>query len=208
VPNTTSHSGRTWRIAAVVAVTAVVTTGAAQAQADETPPGWLVKARGLGPDQLPPAAVPKCAYKPAVPLPRNTDNERKFRRWLERGPLCNVRIGLTIASLYVQFLGAVDEGDGQRACRLLTRRERARLGGSLCAAQFEAIAGRLRVEREPFPFGFKFERHFLRGELSFRLVRPLESIRMRFEAERGRWRIANARDLFRQRLPVPPPARG
>ena len=181
--------------------------GPPPAQALEAPPSWLEKARGIDPSRTS-AAVPKCAYKPRLPLPGRNADRKEINRWFERGPLCDVRIGLGITSLFLQFLVAVDEGDGQRACRLLTRHEHARLGASLCPAQFEAIAGRIRIEREPFPFGFRFERRFLRGELSFRLVRPLESIRLRFEGERGRWRMANTRDLFRQRLPVPPPARG
>ena len=207
MPKLVSHRVRVCALAAIASGAACLAVGPASAQALEGLPDWLEKARGIDPNQTS-AAVPNCAYKPRLPLPGRHADHREIKRWLERGFICDLRIGRSIASLFLQFLEAVDTGDGQRACRLLTRHEHARLGESLCPAQFKAIAGRIRVEREPFPFGFKFERRFLRGELSFRLVRPLESIRMRFEAERGRWRMANTRDLFRQRLPVPPPARG
>lgn len=204
-----SHRAGIFSLAAIAGAAGCLTMGASPARALEAPPDWLEKARGVDPNESS-AAVPRCASKPRLPFPGGNADREEFNRWFERGPLCDLRIGIAVASLFGQFLIAVDEGDGQRACRLLTRREHARLGGdALCPAQFEAIAGRVRVEREPFPMGFRFQRRFLRGELVFRLVRPLESISLRFEAERGRWRMTNTRDLFRQRLPIAPPsARG
>ena len=168
------------------------------------PPPWLAQAQGVDPDEFS-AAVPKCLRRPPERIGPN-EPVKDVVRSIRREARCQVRLALSLAGLFRPFLDAVDEGNGQTACRLLTDHERARLGrGALCHSQFEAIAGRTRIEREPFPDALAFQRRFLRGELGFRLVRPLEAIRLRFEAESGRWRIANTRDLFHQHLPVPPP---
>ncbi|MQA74933.1 MAG: hypothetical protein GEU88_11430 [Solirubrobacterales bacterium] len=70
-----------------------------------------------------------------------------------------------------------------RACKLLTRHERRRLGGPGCNESLAGLGSRLRREREPSLRGVSLELPYLRGELDVRCVRPFERIGIRYEAE-------------------------
>jgi hypothetical protein len=142
--------------------------------------------------------VPRCFRKGRsfadVPIP--PPQQRRAQR-------CDARLFGSIGALADEFIRALQRADGARACRLLTDKERARLGGPSCPTTFAPVFERVRAEREPFVDSLSFGTKPLRGEFSMVLVRPFERIGFRFEEERNRWRIVNTRDLFRQ---FPPPA--
>lgn len=112
---------------------------------------------------------------------------------------CERRFYGGISRLGASFVIALQRGNASRACALLTRRERARLGGENCRRTLGAVEGRLAEDREPRFGSFELRPRYMRGEITIRLVRPFETVGVRFVDERGYWRLANVRDLLRQR---------
>ena len=110
-----------------------------------------------------------------------------------------------IGRLGASLVTSLQRGNEVRACKLLTRDERSRLGGGSCPASLAGLSNRVRAEREPSFGSFTVNEKPLRGDLELRLVRPFEKVGIRFEAQDGFWRISNIRDLMRQKLRAPVP---
>lgn len=163
-----------------------------------------------GPQAAKTTRIPPCAEDglerlrpPRIPRgERDPDEIReimdRFRRQAKRYVRCERRFYGGISRLGASFVVALQRGNELRACKLLTGRERARLGGDSCKRILGAVEGRLAEDREPRFGAFEVQQRYLRGEITIRLVRPFEKVGLRFVDERGYWRLANVRDLLRQ----------
>ncbi len=140
---------------------------------------------------------------------------RELRNAIRRLTRCLKRLGPSIELLAGNFVTSLQRGNEPRACKLLTTKERERLGGAGCAASLAVVSARVCADREPTLSSFELDLGFERGELNVRLLRPFEKVALRFTEEKGLWRINNVRDLLRQQAPAgaavaqaPAPGRG
>lgn len=198
------------RLATLIALTLVLSLAPGSARAGTAVErggghsiSWSGFGGGLGnPEQH--ATVPACVRRGGLGLPApNPDGEPPDRDELKPYFRCQRRLSRSVEGLIGQFLVAAQDGDLDRACRLLSREERGRLGGVACPDELAGVPYRLREDRQPQvdSYGLSFggpKLRSMRGDFSVLLVRPFERIGFRFEVERGRLRISNTRDLFRE----------
>jgi hypothetical protein len=154
--------------------------------------------------------VPQCIerypdLRPPRP-PRHPDQIEpgdldRIRHQTERFFECIKRFFGGAGHLGSSFVVSLQRGNELRACNLLTRDERGRLGGDACPKSLAGLDHRLREERKPQIYVSSFSSTPLRGELDLTMVRPFEKVGMRFGEEGGFFRISNVRDLLRQQPP-------